>query len=258
MKKPNVGKFIRNAKKGIAHHSPEILTGLGIAGMLSTTVLAVKATPKALRLIEQKKYEEATDELKPVEVVKAAWKPYIPAMITGTFSIACLIGANSVNAKRNAALATAYKISETALTEYREKVIETIGEKKEQAIRENIDKDRIETNVRGDSQVIVTGLGTTLCYDHHSGRTFYSDIELIRKAENNINYRLLNEEYVSLNDLYDELGLEPTETGNLLGWNIGRDGQVSIEFSAHLTKDGKPCLALDYHIAPRYDYSRLI
>ena len=141
--KLNVSKLCKDAKVMVSKRSPEILTGLGIAGMITTTVLAVKATPKAMKLLEEAKKdifdnldpedipENNTDytdiSLKPIEVVKVAWKPYISAAITGIASISCIIGASSVHAKRNAAIAAAYNLSQTALTEYKEKVVETIG-----------------------------------------------------------------------------------------------------------------------------------
>ena len=73
-------KFISDSKQFLGKHSPEILTGLGIAGMLTTTILAVKATPKALKLIENKKKELNTDELTALQTIKATWKPYMPAV----------------------------------------------------------------------------------------------------------------------------------------------------------------------------------
>ena len=109
MKKTNVTALFKSIQTSLSKHSPEILTGIGIAGMITTTVLAVKATPKALELIEDRKEEldmHPADDLSPVEVVKAAWKPYIPAAATGVASIVCLIGASSVNSKRSAALAS--------------------------------------------------------------------------------------------------------------------------------------------------------
>lgn len=173
MNKPNVSKMFKDFQKLTKKHSPEILTGLGIAGMVTTVVLAVKATPKAMELIEKEKTfkekeaheggiftkedERYAFELTPIETVKAAWKPYIPAVLSGTASIACLIGANSVHARRNAALYSAYKLSTTALTEYRDKVVETIGEKKEHAIRDKVVKEKMEKNQPKNETVIVTG-----------------------------------------------------------------------------------------------------
>lgn len=254
MTKAQVANFFKGVQKTVSKHSPEILTGLGIGGMVTTTVLAVKATPKALKLIEEKKREERVDQLPVIDTVKATWKCYIPATITGVTSIACLIGASSVSAKRNAALATAYKISETALTEYREKVVETIGEKKEKLVREKVDKGHIDKNPVSNNQVIITKAGETLCYDHYSGRYFKSDIETIKKAANDLGRDMLNHNYVSLNDFYDALDLEHIPIGYDVGWNIS-DGFIEVDFSSHLADDGTPCVVLDYVTAPKYGYS---
>lgn len=263
MNKTDVTKFIRNVKHGLSKRSPEILTGIGIAGMVTTTVLAVRATPKALDLLamaEEEKYKNGEDtELTKVEVVKAAWKPYIPAAITGVASITCLIGASSVHAKRNAALATAYQLSTTALNDYKEKVVETIGEKKEKTIREKIAQDKVDKTPINKSEVVMVSSGDVLFLEPVCGKPFKSDIETVRKVINDFNYRMTTgqEEYISLSEFYDEFGLKHTRASDALGWNLGRDGQIEVEFLATKTEDGKPCLMLDYTVEPRYDYSKL-
>lgn len=255
MKKPNFTKFVRDTKRSLVKHSPGILTGIGVSGMVVTTVLAVSATPKALKLIEQKKREEHKEKLTPVEVVKTCWKPYVPAAITGVTSMTCIFSACSINARRNAAIATAYKLSETALIEYRDKVVQTVGEKKEQLIRDEIAKDHITANPVSQNNIIVTGKGSSRCYDVISGRYFESDIDRIKRAENELNKKLLHEDYVSLNEFYDELGLEHIyPIGDDIGWNID-GGMVDINFSSHIAEDGQPCIVVNYSIAPRYDYS---
>ena len=98
MNKQALTKMARDVRLSLSKHSPEILIGLGIAGMVTTTVLAVKATPKALRLIDMKKEELEVDNLTPVETVKATWKCYVPAAVSGAVSIACLVGSHYVNA----------------------------------------------------------------------------------------------------------------------------------------------------------------
>lgn len=256
MKKPDVTKIIKNTKAVMSKHSPEILTAIGIAGMISSTVLAVKATPKALMLIEDARYEKGED-LTAIEKTKACWKCYIPAAVSGVTSAACLIGANSVNAKRNAALATAYKISETALTEYKEKVVETIGEKKEKTVRDKVAKGKVDKNPVSKNEIIITEKGNTLCYDAISGRYFKSDIEKIKKAANELNRRMLSEMYISLNEFYHSLGLHETSLGDNLGWNID-EGLIELDFSSQIADDGTPCIVVDYLIAPRYDYSKLM
>lgn len=256
MKKLAVAKLVKTARRAMSKHSPEILTGIGIAGMITTTVLAVRATPKALRQIEE--FEECVlldhEKITPIDAVKVAWKPYVPAAITGAFSIACLIGANSVNARRNAALATAYKLSETAFSEYKEKVIETIGDKKEKTVRDEVAKSHVEKNPVSTTEVIITEKGNTLCYDAISGRYFKSDIDKIKKAENILNKRLLTEDYISLNEFYNELGLDNTRLGDDLGWNV-IDGLIEFDFSSQIA-DGTPCIVVDYKVAPKRGYDR--
>ncbi len=255
MNKPNLSKIAKWIRTAISKHSPEILTGIGIAGMVTTTVMAVRATPKALILIEDKKVENDVDELTPVETIKTTWTCYIPAAITGCLSIFCLIGANSVNARRNAALATAYTLSESALKEYQEKVIEAIGEKKEQSVRDAVAKDRIDRNPVSNREVIITERGNTLCYDVISGRYFKSDIDKLKKVENELNRQMRDEMYISLNEFYYEIGLNPTNIGDDLGWSIDH-GYIDLNFSSQLAEDGTPCLVINYQVAPRYEYNR--
>ena len=271
-----MSKIVKSAKISLSKHSPEILTGIGIAGMITTTFLAVKATPKALKLIERRKEElddakfnnhmdeggdlrdyHDIEKLKVSEVIKTTWKCYIPAAVTSVASIACLVGASSVHVKRNAVLATAYQLSETALTEYKEKVIETIGEKKEKVIRDKVNKERIEKNPVSQNNVILTEKGNTLCYDHLSGRYFKSDIDKINKAVNAINNRILHDYYASLNDLYAELGLYSVSLGDHMGWNSDM-GLLEVDFSSQLNDDGNPCLVMDLNKAPKYDFDRLL
>ena len=245
----SIAKSVRTAMK---KHSPEILTGIGIAGMITTTVMAVRATPKALILIEEKKDELETDQLSRKEIVKTAWPCYIPAAIVGSVSVFCLIGASSTNLRRNAALATAYTLSESTLKEYQEKVVEAIGDKKEQTIRESMAKEKIVKNpVR---EVILTEKGgNTICYDAISGRYFKSDRDTINRAVNELNRQMRDDMYVTLNEFYYALGLDGTKLGDDLGWSIEK-GYIELDFSSHLDANGTPCLVIDYRVAPVYDY----
>ena len=257
MSKLNLTAAAKSIKGVLERHASEILTGIGVAGMVTTTILAVKATPKACLLINDRKDELEVEKLRATELIKTTWKCYIPAIMTCGVSIACLVGASSVNFKRNAALATAYKLYEAALSEYKDAVIETIGEKKEQSVRDKVAEERIKKNPVSKSEVIVTGNGTTLCYDPVGNSYFKSNIQQIESAKNKLNARMLSENYVSLNDFYDELGIGPTKLGDDLGWDIYKDGLVEIAFSSQLAEDGTPCLVMDYSIAPRYEYYKV-
>lgn len=253
MKTPNLKGLVQKAQKGLSKHSPEILMSIGIAGMVTTAVLTGKASVKASKLIEEKKEELQVDKLTPVDTVKTTWKCFAPAVATGIASTACLIGSHSVSARRTAALATAYKISETALAEYKDAVIETIGEKKEELVRDNVAKKQIEKNPVANKEVIVTNKGNTLCLDTLSGRYFRTDIDKVKATVNDINRRMVYDHYISLNDFYAEIGLEETRLGELLGWSLD-DGLIELDFSAQVTQYDEPCLVLNYSVAPSYDY----
>ena len=261
--KLNLSKVAKNMQHTLGKYSPQILTGIGVAGMITTVVLAVKATPKALELIEDKKEELDAGKLTVVDTVKVAWKPYVPAVVTGVLSTVCIIGGNAVGTRRTAALAAAYKISETALHEYKDAIVETVGEEKAKEIKEKVAQNKLDKNPVVEKQIIVTNKGTFLCYDSLSGRYFQSDIETIRKAQNDINDYLFSEDYASLNMFYDFLGLEHTRLGAELGWKID-SGTLQIEFDSTLASDksqgiapGTPCLVLDYNVAPKYEFDKM-
>lgn len=259
MNKQNLNKIFKSIGSSLSKHSPEILTGLGITSMITATVLAVNATPKALRLIEEKKEEEQVEELTAVETVKTAWKPYVPAVISGVTGVACLIGANSVHARRSAAWVTAYKLSEAAFSEYKDKVVETIGEKKEKSVREKIAQDKVNDKQKIDATPIyVVDTNATEFYDPIGGARFVTTIDKVKAAINEINAILLDNDFVSMNDFYYELGLPPTKMGYDLGWNTHqgrRESLIKIHFTSQF-ENGKAYAVIEYDVAPKYDYDK--
>lgn len=260
MKKMNLSQIAKSAKATAIKHSPAILTGIGITGMITTTILAVKATPKALDIIAdiKERHEEDGDKKAVAkELVTKVGPVYIPAVITGVASAACLIGANSIHSKRNAALAAAYTISDTALREYREKVVETMGEKKDKMIKDEIAKDKIEKDPVQNHEVIVTKQGTTLFYDCAFGRYFRSDREIILRAISKINRYLVTDMYVSLNDFYDMIDIPHVDVGDDVGWNIDV-GELDVSFNVCEADDGTPCTAISFSVAPKYGFSSLM
>lgn len=246
----NLSKLVRDAQVMLNAHSPEILTGLGISGMITTTVLAVMATPKALKKLDDKKKELDVEKLSAKETIKTAGPCYIPSVAVGAVSVACLIGATSVNCRRNAALAAAYTLSVDKLSTYQDKVTEIIGEKKEESIRDEIAKDKIRENPSQNREIIVTGNGDTKCYDVLSDRYFYSSIDKIRSAVADLNRQMLDDRYITLNEYYYAIGLKGTKEGELLGWHIDR-GYIDIHFSSVLDESCKtPCISVDCDIEP--------
>ncbi len=263
MSKSKLAGIVDTGKDILSKNAPGILLGLGITGWAGTVILAVKATPKAVALIEDKErelfnqYHEDT-RLTPVEVVKTCWKCYAPAAITAVVSTACLIGSNSVSARRNAALTAAYKLSQTALEEYKDAVVETIGEKKERAVRDKMAENALRNEHIDEEDVIITGRGNTRCYDAVFGRCFRSSREAIERGINAVNRAIVSGDmYASLNDFYDEIGLEHVDIGDLLGWNLD-DGEIKIDFSSALANNGEPTLVIHYNVVPKYDYYKFV
>lgn len=249
-----VTKTTRRVIKVLNQNSPSILTGLSVAGFITTVVLAVKATPKALEILDEEMGsrihgQETITPLTTKEVIELTWKCYIPTVIMGSVSIACIISANSINLKRNAALASLYSITDTALKEYQAKVVEKIGKNKEEQIRGDIAQERLDKNPINDKTVILTGNGDMLCYDSLSGRYFKSDIETIRKVQNDFNAKLIKEMDLTLNELYYDLGLAPIKLGDNMGWMVVKD-QLEFIFSPGLAKNGQPCIVIDHMHLP--------
>lgn len=248
----------KSAIKGLSHSlskkSPTILVVLSVSGVIGTTIMAVKATPKALLLIEAEKERLEDDEIEVVltktDLIKIAWKCYIPTFIMGATTIACVVGAQAINLRRQAALASLYSIAESTVKEYQSKIVEVVGENKAQQIKDEVSKEVINKNPVVNREIIITGNGDTLCYDANSGRYFKSNIEKIRRVENDLNKRLISEMYLSLNDLYYELDLNPVDLGAMMGWDV--DHMVQFSFSSQLTSEGEPCLVLQYEVHPLF------
>ena len=258
MTKRVISTFAKSLGDAISKNSPTILTGIAVAGLVGTVIFTVKATPKALFLVEQRKEElnlPDDEPMKPLEYVKTAWRCYIPTAAIGCATIACIIGSNSINSKRTNALATAYGLTQAAFREYKSKVVETIGERKEKGIRDAIAQDKLDKDPVSNKEILIIDKGSTLCYDAHSGRYFKSDIDRIKKAENALNKQLLYDMYISLNEFYYEIGLGSTKVGNDLGWHID-NGFIELYFSSHLADDSTPCLAINYSLAPKYGFTR--
>lgn len=268
--KVNVKPFVKACKVGLTKNAPTILIMTGITAMASSTYWAVKATPKALALKEKAEVEKNKKAgtfkgdkvndwipLTKVEIVQTCWRCYAPAFITGVLGAACLIGANSMNLRKNAALAAAYALSETNFKEYREKTLEEVGEKKEEKIRNAVAEEKITKNPVNTSTVLETGNGDTLCYDAICGRYFKSSIEKLKSALNELNMELVQDGYVSLNQYYDLIGLPDGMLGDDLGWSINdHHSTVQLDLSAQLTKDEAqtPCMVVAFKYGPIYNY----
>lgn len=243
-----VQQGVKNLGGVISRNSPAILTELGCAGVLTTAILTGRATLRASEIL---KMEAPDEQLPATEIVKLTWKVFIPPVLVGASSIACIIGANTINTHRNAALAALYSLSETAFREYKEKVVEEIGRNKELKVRDSIAQDRVTTNPVGDRTIIFTGNGEVLCYDALCDRYFKSSAEKIRQQVLELNEDLRNDMWLDLNDLYYAIGLPSTKLGNQVGFDIDK-GYIQVDYTGTLTPEGQPCLSIDMTVYPKH------
>ena len=245
-----VSDMFRTMKVAFDKNSPAILTGLGITGFVVSVTLTVYTTPKAIKSVEDKKKELKKDKLTISETIGATWKYYLPTAIGIATSAACILGANSVSTRRNAALAAAYSLSETAMAEYQDKVREFVGERKESDVRADIARDRMAVDPPNPSEVIITGKGETWFRESITHRYFKSDIEKVRKVENDLNREMRNSNTISVNDVLYALGL-PSDHKVLgdLGWDIDKH-PIEFIFIPVMTEEVGVCIELDYRFAP--------
>lgn len=260
------GILFKRAGKVAAENSPAILTAIGVTGTLTTAYLAAKAGFKSVDVLkeaEEKKIEENRDgselsdeekrdpnrfQLTKKEQADAVWKLYTPAAASAALTVAAIICAVRVQDRRNAALLSAYTAAEKGFKEYREKTLEKVGKKKEQEVRDEIAQDHVTNNPASKAEIILVSEGSVLCRDEYSGRYFTSDMETIRKAENDINYDILNEGYASLTDFWDKIGISQTSDSDDLGWSS--DEKFEIDYSTTLSENNRPCIAITFRNRP--------
>lgn len=245
----------------LGDNSSTILSGVGVAGTIATAVLSTKATIKASALVaeEKVKINHSVDEgqdaitLSKTDTVKLVWRHYLPPVAAGSITIGCIIGANRISSKRVAALTIAAGVSERALSEYKDKVIERLGDRQDQKIRDDVAQDRVLATP-ANSQLIIAGSGEVLCFDMLTGRYFHSTMEDLKRAENKVNYELLHYDSCSLSNFYEEVGLEPTPYTDSVGWNL--NNHMEVKFSTVLSNDNKPCIAIDFSRPPITDFDK--
>jgi hypothetical protein len=265
-----VAKQARYARFLVNENSTTILTGMGVAGVITTAYLTGRASFKAARLIDKEQRDatvivadESEDEhatrieipeFTTIQKARMVWRLYIPPVLVSTGTITSIIVANKIASKRVAALVIASGISERALQEYKDRVVEKFGENKARDLRDEIAQNRI-AGQPVNNEVIVVGTGEVLCYDMHTGRYFNSTHETIKRAENKINHSLVHYCSASLSEFYDEIGLPPTTYSDLVGWDVSNHMEVKV--STVMSPDNRPCLAIDFSNPPVYDYNKL-
>ena len=245
--------FLQSSIIFLKKNTSTILTCAGGAGVIATSVTAVKATPKALSLLENAK-EEKGEELTKTEKVKVAGPAYIPAVLIGVSTIACIFGANALNKCQQAALMSAYALLDNSYQNYKKKVKELYGEDADERIKKEIAKDKYEENPHPVED------GMQLFYDEFSQRYFNATTEQVLRAEHEIN-RMLSTDYgVCLNDFYELLGVDCVDYGDYLGWSAGEITEsygycwVDFHHKKVIMDDGLECTIISMDMEPIFNF----
>lgn len=204
-----------NVQEFIKRNASTILTCVGAVGVVATAVVTAKETPKALSLLEEAKNEKG-EELTKWEKVKIAGPAYIPAVITGAATIACVFGSNVISRHQQATLMSAYALLDNSYKEYKKKVDEVYGEDAGKHIREEIARDKYA----GDDSLFDDN--EELFFDFYSGRYFESTREAVMWAQYETNRAMFVNGAVGLNEYYDLLGLEKKAEYEEIGWSCGQ------------------------------------
>lgn len=245
----NIHMIIKTAEKLIVDNSPTILTAVGVVGVVGTGVLSYRAG-----------YQQGTDDAvggvpeKKIDYVKRSWKRHVPAVGAGALTVGAVVGANRISASRTVALGAAYVLTNDKFAEYRDKVEEKIGVKKADAIKTEIAQDRVNANP-APQHIIIAADNKVPCLDLWSMTYFQSDVETIRKAMNDINIEIMNNQYASLSDFYEKLGIEPGRMSDELGWN--QDCMLEISFNSVLQDDRIPVLTIDFEHTPMRGFGKV-
>lgn len=253
-------KISYKAQGFLRKNSSTILTCVGAIGVIGTAILAAQAAPKAIKLMEEAR-EEKGEDLTTLEVVKSAGPAYIPTVVVGASTLACIFGANVLNRRQQAALTSAYALIDNAYKEYRNKVKEMLGEDTDRRIRDAIARDKLEE--REDIDVYTPGYGSIdtsgeirLFYEEHKGKYFESTMEAVINAEYHFNRNFAMRGYAYLNEFYEFLGLPKTEAGEAIGWTwellTEAYDSVWIDFDHRRVEleDGLECYIIETPIPP--------
>lgn len=207
-------------------NSATILTVAAAVGVVTTSVLSAKAAIKASRVLAHKE-EEKGEKLTFEETISATWTIYIPPFVAGMSTIACVFGANILNQRQQASLASAYALIDNSYKEYKAKLKELYGEEAHNNIVDAIAAEKcdgVHISAGGltsaYTQEIESDAEPRLFYDEYSGRYFETTIEKVLLAEYHLNRNYILRGFAKLNEFYEFLGLEPTDYGETVGWNI--------------------------------------
>lgn len=245
--------------KYVNRNSANILTGFGLAGVVTTAVMGIKATPKALRILDEKqeyKIENYNEPLTTFEKALVLTPVYLPTILMGAATMSCIYGANHINKKQQAILSGAYTYLNSCYNDYRNKVKELYGEDADDNVKNAIAQDKYMEKYYKDKE----RPDKKLCYDEYSGRYFYLNVNELPQTLYNLNklYNFTGE--LTLNDVYEYFDLEKTDLGGVLGWAATKDWEcagfswIDIQLKPIEMPDNLDCYGIEFNIEPSEDY----
>lgn len=268
-KKQTIQMAINRSMMLIKKYSPVGLSCIASVGVVITAIAAVKATPKAVMLIHadsERRHDGDPHAYTKTEAIAVAWKCYIPAVAIGASTIACIMGANALNRRQQAALTSAYALVQSSYKEYKDKLRELYGEEAHNAIMDSIIKEKckdITISASGGwyNSTLDFGDGmnpevTRTFYDSFSQRYFETSIAKVIEAEYHLNRNFMFAGTIPLNDFYEFLGLEKTDLGDTVGWSSVNGDIYWIDFNHHriILDDGMEVYVIDMVFEPTADW----
>nr|DAS22011.1 MAG TPA: hypothetical protein [Caudoviricetes sp.] len=237
--------ILRTAQTFILRNSHHILTGLALIGVGASVALSVRAD-RIMHEWDIDEFKRLTKEQRIMIYANIYAPPAIAILATG----ACIVGAHSISVKRESSLLLAYEGARQMYDRYRSTVQERLGPEEKQIAEKAASKAHPVPH-----ETIVYGEGDCLFYDAYSGRYFKSTVNKIDRVVNELNYTLLREMCVSLNEFYAGIGLEGISLGDQLGWNEQR--QIEVHYGSRVTEEGRACIVLDFVIEPTERWYKL-
>ena len=261
----NVSKVTGRTGLKVKKYSPEILVGLGIVGMVGTTVLACKSTIKAVDILEETKetlskienvhesnVESYTEEdyrkdmaityiQTGVKLLKVYWMP----ITTGIVSIGCIFGSTRILRARNIAIGAAYKTLQKAFDDYRNRVINEFGKEKDEKFRYGIEEETIKVEeigedgkkkkVKASQEMIDVNKISEYAKFFDSSSKYWAkmpeqNLLFLKGKQNYFNDLLRTRGHVFLNEVYDALDIDHTMCGAVTGWILNENGDGFVDF----------------------------
>ena len=251
----DIKSLMSSVSSTLRKEAPLIATGVAVISTVAAVALGVKAGMEArseLDRAEELREGRGQEPMTRTQQAQFTWKIYIPPAAATLVAIGATITLHKVGMNRTASAMALYSLSESAFGDYRRKVIEHMGEDKHKEVRKAVAQEKIDKTAP--SNLIISG-NEVMCYDTYSGHYFVSNMQDIKECVNDFNVKVINEMYASLTDLYELMGITVSTMSDSVGWTS--DDILKVEFSAGVSEDGKPYLAVDFRNEPIVHFDRL-